>query len=263
MTNRNIGQLKPSPSTPDLKTPDLKKINHLDNLYSAIFASNTFASRAQRGQNANVIDLGDGWVKKSDKSGSVPLAAREYAIMAYLDYERDTGVTPKIDVESGFDNGSFIMEKINNGSTLEDWFISLQDNPYTADVLPLLLNKIHDKLVTMWEAGVVHGDLHCNNIVVGRTNSKSGLILEPKIIDFGFSEIDEKTLAKVAKSLGIKDEVSDSEYYFQRQVLRRFEDPSGDLDFFESEMESYMHCPDVSKYISEFKDKLGKSLDSL
>jgi tRNA A-37 threonylcarbamoyl transferase component Bud32 len=155
------------------------------------------------------------------------------------------------------------MEKINNGSTLEEWLVSLQGNPYTAEVLPDLLMKIHDKLVLMWESGVVHGDLHCNNIVVGRADTETGLILEPKIIDFGFSEIDEKTLIKTAKSLGIKDEVLDSEYYFQQQVLRRFEEPSGDLDFLVSEMDAYMCCPDVLKYVKQFQDRLNKSVDSL
>jgi hypothetical protein len=82
---------------------DLPKSNQLDNLYTSIITANTFATRAQRGENATVIDLGDGWVQKTDKSGGLPLVAREYAIMAYLDYDLKTGVTPRIDVDSGLE----------------------------------------------------------------------------------------------------------------------------------------------------------------
>jgi tRNA A-37 threonylcarbamoyl transferase component Bud32 len=98
---------------------------------------------------------------------------KEFALMREL---ADTGVVPKVGSKGKF---GFTMEKIR-GESLHDFVHSTLQNPSDEQLLELgrkageALKKVHGK-------GILHGDLHANNIIV---DNKGNL----KIIDFGLGK---------------------------------------------------------------------------
>lgn len=228
--------------------------------YQQVSAADVFANRANRGENADVRETDEGMVEKSDKKGKPPLISREFIITDYL---RNTGVVPKVDVDTGLYGYplTFQMEKINNGASLQDWlyFYSQRESGIYVpkDIIAEILDKTAEGIKKIWDQGVIHGDLHLNNIVIGEKQDTQ--MLDPRIIDFGLSVIDEETLIQAADSFGIADEVQEAQESFTREIHVRYDDEDGETEFLVSHLESYIceaNISDLQKLIVDFNRKL-------
>lgn len=221
-------------------------------LYGDVNSDSTFYSRADRASSAKVRDVGENIVSKSDLMGGVPLVARELIILYHL---QGTNAVPKIDDEPelyGYPL-TFEMEKINNGATIEDWLLAYSKNPELINIFPEILYNIRLSLAKIWAKGVIHGDLHLNNIVVGM--KRGGEVMDPKIIDFGISIMNERKMQKIAKNLGISEAFTESEAAFQRQVTQRYESEEGaETEYFISQIDDFIRCPDIGKLLKKFRD---------
>ena len=241
-------------------TPNLE--NEVENNpYTQISSADTFANRANRGRNADVRETDEGMIEKSDKKGKPPLISREFIITDYL---RNTGVVPKVDVDSGLYGYplTFQMEKINNGASLQDWlyfYAQRESGIYVPkEVIAEILDKTAEGIKQIWEQGVIHGDLHLNNIIIGQKQGTQ--MLDPRIIDFGISHIDEETLIQAAHSLGIEDEVREAQASFTREVQTEYKpDQDEETGYLVSHLESYLceaNIADLQKLVVDFNRKL-------
>lgn len=241
---------------PKQNQEDSKMRSNRIHFYNDISGQNTFQKRAfERATTSKVFEIGENVIAKQDESGGIPLAAREYVILNHL---KETGVVPKVDEETGLYGYplTFEMEKINNGASLEDWLATYTVKPELIEIMPEILQNLRMGIAKMWAKGVVHGDLHLNNIVIGM--KKGGLMIEPKIIDFGVSMMKEGKMKSLAADLGVLDELGESNYYFNRQVSKRYDDKDQELDFIVEEIDDFVRCKDIGKLLKDFRDELGK-----
>jgi len=241
-----------------MSNPEKYNPNSESNVYEEVSAAEIFKYRAQRGENADVRETDEGMVEKSDKAGKTPLITREFIITDYL---RNTGVVPKVDVDSGLYGYplTFQMEKINNGASLQDWlyYYSQRDRGIYVpkETIAEILDKTAEAIKKVWDQGVVQGDLHLNNIIIGEKKRK----LAPHIIDFGLSIIDRDTLLEAAHSLGIEDEVEEAQDSFTREIISSYDDPDGETEFLISHLESYI-CEANIPGLNDLVVKLNRSL---
>lgn len=177
-------------------------------IYTKVSNSKTFAERASQGNSAIVMDAGDGWVGKRDKPG-IDLVAREFHILAALQ-ELDCNICPEIDLDYGCP-GEFMIRKINNGGTLEEYILEFLFNDLDRNLLVDLLKMIAFKLNTFWDNGYIHGDLHLNNIVIGI--ERGGKAWDPYLIDFGYSFHQDYPLNFWELQTVIKDQSEDKAWF--------------------------------------------------
>jgi len=222
-------------------------------VYHQVSQAGSFASRAGRGTMSLVRELDDGVVQKSDRRDEIPLVAREFIITEHL---RDTGVAPLIDVDEGLYGYplSFQMEKINNGGTLQDWLEFHSQSPIPRAVWAEIFQGVSDGIRAVWAAGVLQGDLHVRNVVIG--TDPSGRQLKPHIIDFGVSVLDEVPFEALAHSLGLPDVVAESQQWFERQIRPRYEDPSDEKAFLISDIQDWintLNIQDLDGLLGDFR----------
>lgn len=85
------------------------------------------------------------------------------------------------------------MELLDGAHTLTE--LHRSENVHLA---PRVFKSIRDAVYALWHAGVVHGDLHMDNILVKITHcSEDGKIIDVRIIDFGMSVIMKRGLAEL------------------------------------------------------------------
>lgn len=222
-------------------------------LYHQVSQAGSFASRAGRGTMSLVRELDDGVVEKSDRRDELPLVAREFIITEHL---RDTGVVPLIDVDEGLYGYplSFQMEKINNGGTLQDWLEFHSQSPIPKAVWAEIFQGVSDGIRAVWAAGVLQGDLHVRNVVIG--TDSSGRRLKPHIIDFGVAVLDEEPLESLAHGLGLPDAVAESQQWFERQIRPRYDDPSDEKAFLISDIQEWintLNIQDLDGLLGDFR----------
>jgi hypothetical protein len=219
--------------------------------YNRVATAESFASRASRGTMSLVRELDDGIVEKSDRPDDVPLVAREFIITDHL---VTSGVVPRVDVNEGLYGYpvSFQMEKINNGGTLQDWLQAHAEQAMDRDLWDQLLTRLQRNIRQVWEHGVIHGDLHVRNVVIGL--DQAGKQLEPIVIDFGVSQLNEDTLLALAHGYGLRDEVADSQGWFKRQVAERYDDPADERDFLVADLQSWMTRLNISDLDCQLAD---------
>lgn len=222
-------------------------------IYNRVAAAESFAARAGRGTMSLVRELDDGSVEKSDRPDDVPLVAREFIITDHL---CGSGVVPAIDVDGGLYGHplSFRMEKINNGGTLQDWLEVHAELAIPREIWAQLFSRLQRNIRRVWEAGVIHGDLHVRNVVIGL--DAAGSALEPVVIDFGVAQLEESILLDHAHGYGLRDEVQDSQGWFERQVETRYDDPADERDFLVADLRSWMarlNIHDIESQLEEFR----------
>lgn len=161
---------------------NLGDCNNLIEIYNKVLNSKTFEQRAAQGNSSIVVDAGGGWIRKRDKPG-IDLVGREFKILTALQ-DLDLRICPEVDLDYGCPD-EFLIQKVNNGATLEEYILEFVVSHFDIDLLSKLLKKIAVQLNTFWNNGYVHGDLHLNNIVVDI--EKGGRIWDPYLIDFGYS----------------------------------------------------------------------------
>lgn len=142
-------------------------------IYHEISALRSFEERAAEGLNGDVKNLGNGWLLKSDKAHS-QACAHEFNVMSRL---METTICPEVEYDS---NSSFLIQKIDNGATLEEYIMAYLNGLLPGKVLISLSATVADLLANFHEAGWVHGDLHGRNIVIEFDNG-----WRPYIIDLG------------------------------------------------------------------------------
>ena len=261
----------------DYKTKtNISKAADITELYQALILSKNFKQRANLATTSNVVDNGIQTllsyenkplmtnvetVKKSDMTGGISLAAREYVILHSL---RNTDVAPKLDYEFGLFGypESFVMEKINNGTTLEEWLQAYDENPLYDEVMTQIFESITQKIETMWSKGVLHSDLHLKNIVIGTKNNLSNdseVIIDPKIIDFGVSQINHQKFEQLSRILSVDYEAESSQECFFREVISRYDTFDEELDFLTSEIEAVVSSQNLIHMLNKLRNKLGKS----
>lgn len=87
------------------------------------------------------------------------------------------GISPKLFDAWLCDNSAYIVMERVNGITLEDYYSQKKL------VSTELANMIRDTILTMHSMGVIHGDLHGENIIISHRNDN----IQVKLIDFGQS----------------------------------------------------------------------------
>lgn len=90
-----------------------------------------------------------------------------------------------------------LMEQLNGYTTLCDFAESARHNtPVLKESRYKLYADIRQLLLRMWSAGIAHGDLHCNNIMLDPTT------LDLKLLDFGMAmRLKPETSAKCKTTL--------------------------------------------------------------
>jgi hypothetical protein len=211
-------------------------------IYELVSQASSFASRAGRGTMSVVRELDDGVVEKSDRRDELPLVAREFIITEHL---RGTGVVPQVDIDEGLYGYplSFQMEKINNGGTLQDWLEFHSLSPIPRLVWEEIFQGVTEGIRAVWAAGVLQGDLHVRNVVIG--TDPSGRRLRPHIIDFGVAVMDEELFEALAHSLGLPDVVAESQHWFERQIRPRYDDPSDEKAFLISDIQEWINTLNI------------------
>jgi hypothetical protein len=114
------------------------------------------------------------------------------------------------------------MEKINDGTTLEEYLEEFLLGTYSHSLFLDLCAAIGKMLNIFWEAGWVHTDLHAKNIVIDVDFQQQ--IWKPYIIDFGTTFHDE-----LDHSLG---RITFAEK--KMAILQELPSPEDDLDFLDS-----------------------------
>ncbi|MCS5691286.1 hypothetical protein NZK33_04705 [Cyanobium sp. FGCU-6] len=225
-------------------------------VYHQVSQAGSFASRADRGTMPLVRELVDGVVQKSDRRDEIPLVAREFILTEHL---RGTGVVPLIDVDEGLYGYplSFQMEKINNGGTLQDWLEFHSRTPIPREVWAEIFQGVSHGIRAVWAAGVLQGDLHVRNVVIGI--DQSGLRLKPHIIDFGVAVMDEEPFEALAHGLGLPDVLAESQRWFERQIRPRYNDPSDEKAFLISDIQEWintLNIQDLDGLLADFRREL-------
>ena len=222
-------------------------------IYELVSQAGSFASRAGQGTMALVRELDDGVVEKSDRRDELPLVAREFIITEHL---RGTGVVPQVDLDEGLYGYplSFQMEKINNGGTLKDWLLFHSHSPIPKGVWAEIFQGVSEGIRAVWAAGVLQGDLHVRNVVIG--TDASGRRLKPHIIDFGVAVMDEEPFEALAHGLGLADGVAASQQWFERQIRPRYDDPSDEKAFLISDIQDWintLNIQDLDGLLADFR----------
>lgn len=224
--------------------------------YRRVAAADSFATRAGRGTMSLVRELDDGGVEKSDRPDDLPLVAREFIITDHL---AASGVVPRVDVDAGLYGYplSFQMQKINNGGTLQDWLQAHAQQAMPRELWAQLFRRLQHNIRRVWDLGVIHGDLHVRNVVIGLNAEQQAL--EPVVIDFGVAQLEEATLLALAHGYGLRDEVGESQSWFERQVGQRYDDPSDERDFLVADLQSWMtqlNISDLDVQLADFRSGL-------
>lgn len=211
-------------------------------IYQQVSQAGSFASRASRGTMALVRELDDGRVEKSDRRDELPLVAREFILTEHL---RNTGVVPLIDVDEGLYGYplSFQMEKINNGGTLQDWLEFHSRTPIPREVWAEIFQGVSQGIRAVWATGVLQGDLHVRNVVIG--TDPSGHHLKPHIIDLGVAVMEDEPFEALAHGLGLQALVEESQQWFERQIRPRYDDPSDEKAFLISDIQNWMNTLNI------------------
>jgi tRNA A-37 threonylcarbamoyl transferase component Bud32 len=155
---------------------------NLVQVYNNVSHWDTFANRAALGTKADLREVGDGWLVKSDKQGEVGVAW-EYRVYEHM-IGLDLPIVPDCDLGEGVFGypDSILLRKIDNGATLRDYFAAFLDGLMPLELLVDLAKATSDILCEFWEAGYTHRDLHSRNIVVGLNSLGTGW--QPYLIDF-------------------------------------------------------------------------------
>ena len=224
--------------------------------YRRVAAADSFATRAGRGTMSLVRELDDGGVEKSDRPDDLPLVAREFIITDHL---AASGVVPRVDVDAGLYGYplSFQMQKINNGGTLQDWLQAHAQQAMPRELWAQLFRRLQRNIRRVWDLGVIHGDLHVRNVVIGLNAEQQAL--EPVVIDFGVAQLEEATLLALAHGYGLRDEVGESQSWFERQVGQRYDDPSDEREFLVADLQSWMtqlNISDLDVQLADFRSGL-------
>jgi tRNA A-37 threonylcarbamoyl transferase component Bud32 len=150
-------------------------------VHHRISQKKTFRDRARLGNRGDFIEIEDNQIIKADKLGE-DNAAWEFEVLVALE---ELGITPKPAVEEGVFGhpNSFQMEKINDGTTLEEYLEEFLLGTYSHSLFLDLCAAIGKMLNIFWEAGWVHTDLHAKNIVIDINWDQP--IWTPYLIDFG------------------------------------------------------------------------------
>jgi len=222
--------------------------------YQRVATADTFAHRAGRGTMSLVRELEDEIVEKSDRPDDVPLVAREFVITEYL--AASGAVVPQVDVDQGLYGfpRSFQMQKINNGGTLQDWLQAHAQQPMPQDLWAQLFTRLQHNICKVWNLDVIHGDLHVRNVVIGFDAVEQAL--DPVVIDFGVAQIQEETLLMRAHGYGLRDEVEESQTWFNRQIAKRYDDPTDERDFLVADLQSWMtqlNIIDLDAHLAKFR----------
>lgn len=222
-------------------------------VYHQVSQAGSFASRAGQGTMSVVRELDDGMVEKSDRRDELPLVAREFILTEHL---RGTGVVPQVDVDAGLYGYplSFQMEKINNGGTLKDWLEFHSHSPIPRAVWAEIFQGVSEGIQAVWAEGVLQGDLHVRNVVIG--TDPSGRRLKPHIIDFGVAVMEEEPFKALAHSLGLPDVVAESQQWFERQIRPRYDDPSDEKAFLISDIQEWintLNIQDLDGLLGDFR----------
>ena len=127
----------------------------MDTLYSFV-DQGTEASLTQmrfdRARNSKLI-LAGGRVLKRAKVGQTE---REYEMLTRA---RELGVNVPHCIQ--IDDYTLSLQFLPHGETLWDY---IQHGRATTKVM----QAVKSAVMTMWRAGIVHGDLHCNNIIISK-----------------------------------------------------------------------------------------------
>lgn len=163
---------------------------NLVQVYNNVSHWDTFANRAALGTKADLREVGDGWLIKSDKQGEVGVAW-EYRVYEHM-IGLDLPIVPDCDLEEGVFGypDSILLRKIDNGATLRDYFAAFLDGLMPLELLVDLAKATSDILCEFWEAGYTHRDLHSRNIVVGLNSL--GTDWQPYLIDFSTTTHEEQ-----------------------------------------------------------------------
>jgi aminoglycoside phosphotransferase (APT) family kinase protein len=151
----------------------------------------------------------------------------------------------------------FQMEKINNGGTLQDWLQAHAEQAMPRDLWAQIFKRLQHNIREVWEHGVIHGDLHVRNVVIGL--DAAARALEPIVIDFGVAQLDGDSLLALAHGYGLRDEVADSQAWFERQVDERYNDPADERDFLVADLQSWMtrlNISDLDRQLADFRRAL-------
>jgi tRNA A-37 threonylcarbamoyl transferase component Bud32 len=226
--------------------------------YANVSGDKTFPERAKIGQMSVVREIGENYVEKRDKSGDLPLAVREFLILNYL---QDTKIVPQVGEIIINQDGTarFTMEKINNGATLQEWLMGYMTQQIPEDIIQEILEETCEAIGKMWQKGVVHADLHLNNVIVGM--EKGGTKMKPTIIDFGVSKMSEKKFRKMEEELEIeRDPQSIQQFKDGVSSDRQEMTYSEEFNFFRDYVESIVG---TSSPVLETLDQLALAADIL
>ena len=178
---------------------------------------------------------------------------REFIISEHL---RGTAVVPQVDLGEGLYGYplSFQMEKINNGGTIQDWLEFHSRSPIPKAVWAEIFQGVSEGIRAVWAAGVLQGDLHVRNAVIGK--DPSGRRLKPHIIDFGVAVMDEEPFEALAHGLGLPDVVAESQQWFERQIQPRYDDPTDEKAFLISDIQEWintLNIQDLDGLLDDFR----------
>lgn len=152
-------------------------------IYNEISYLEKFADRASRGSMGEILETGEGWLLKTDKSG-IEGCRMEHYIYEHMQSQGHQ-FAPECALEMSEITtypGTIVIKKINNGATLRDYIEAYLNGLIPAKVTKALMESTGKLLKDFWEKGYTHRDLHPRNIVVGL--NKKGDQWKPYLIDF-------------------------------------------------------------------------------
>jgi|GEM_PF-3757561 len=163
--------------------------NDTEHIYNVVARPESPQTRFERGSDANLIDLGSGSLKKTDKIGSPWLVDLEAEIYSYLESVDFKHMPTTFELDPSF----IEMERLGDGTSLEDFAVAAATGLMFADQWVEICKKCRSVIEEFHELGMIHGDLHPGNIVI-ILDKDNGFI--PYLIDFSYSshidKVDEK-----------------------------------------------------------------------
>jgi serine/threonine protein kinase len=105
-------------------------------------------------------------VIKTDKGDwLVDLIPREFEIHSYLTLEGCESVPPLDETLSN--ESQLVMPLIDSAATLEDYLLDVATGELSIEVAIDILEAVRIALEDFYSYGIIHGDLHCRNILIG------------------------------------------------------------------------------------------------
>lgn len=158
--------------------------------YNLVASSDKLSSRLERGQNA-VIELygeegGKKWLTKTPRPGeNENLHSNELEILRHL---QETGVVPELHDDYLDDSwgecSEIVMLMLNNAASLGDYAEAALAGEIPMGIFKAIVAEARNSLEVFHSAGVIHNDLHANNLVVTIDLKGNWKVY---VIDFGWS----------------------------------------------------------------------------